>query len=415
MKKILITAYAINPYKGSEDGTGWHFVLEASRQNEVIAITRKNNREHIERYCQEQNINTTNLNFEYFDLPYWMRWWKKGPMLSMIYFYMWQLGIALWIKSRGFQFDIAHALNFHSDWTPSLLWLLGKPFIWGPIGHHPPMPKSYLLKSYGRKAFLKDRILWTLKNLFWTFDPFLKITKYKADHIFCINSSVPKKLNLKTGYSIMPAVAIDQRTQQQKSTEAFKIITIGRMVPLKGFRTALEAFIDFYNQLSDEQKKLAKMDIIGSGPDIDWLKEKITEHNVESAVTIIPWMERNDVLQEYKKASVFFFPSHEGAGMVVPEAMSYGLPVLCYDNEGPGELCPATTQLKVKYGPNSIKKFSRKLNQLFEDKQLLENESRLASHHVQNHMWIKRNAQLELVYNKILSHYETNHSYSFAK
>ncbi|MFY7944499.1 MAG: glycosyltransferase, partial [Crocinitomicaceae bacterium] len=39
-----------------------------------------------------------------------------------------------------------------------------------------------------------------------------------------------------------------------------------------------------------------------------------------------------------QSANVFLFPSHEGAGMVVPEAMSFGLPVLAFDNAGPGEL-----------------------------------------------------------------------------
>ena len=42
--KILITAYAVNPYKGSEDGTGWNMIQEIAKYNNVIAITRKNNR-----------------------------------------------------------------------------------------------------------------------------------------------------------------------------------------------------------------------------------------------------------------------------------------------------------------------------------------------------------------------------------
>ena len=37
------------------------------------------------------------------------------------------------------------------------------------------------------------------------------------------------------------------------------------------------------------------------------------------------------------KKLLFSFPSHEGAGMVVAEAMSFGLPVVCLNNEGPGE------------------------------------------------------------------------------
>ena len=53
MKTILASAYAINPYKGSEDGMGWNFVLQIAKYNQVIAITRENNRPHIEKYIAE--------------------------------------------------------------------------------------------------------------------------------------------------------------------------------------------------------------------------------------------------------------------------------------------------------------------------------------------------------------------------
>ena len=52
---------------------------------------------------------------------------------------MWQLGLALWLRRRRLDedVDVVHNLNFHNDWTPSFLWLLGRPLVWGPIGHHP--------------------------------------------------------------------------------------------------------------------------------------------------------------------------------------------------------------------------------------------------------------------------------------
>ncbi len=50
MKTILATTYAVNPYKGSEDAMGWNFVCQIARFHKVIAITRENNREHIEKF-----------------------------------------------------------------------------------------------------------------------------------------------------------------------------------------------------------------------------------------------------------------------------------------------------------------------------------------------------------------------------
>ena len=52
----LITAYAVNPYKGSEDGTGWNWVYQLSKTNRIIAITRENNLPHIHKYLEENEV-----------------------------------------------------------------------------------------------------------------------------------------------------------------------------------------------------------------------------------------------------------------------------------------------------------------------------------------------------------------------
>ena len=76
--KVLITAYAVNPYKGSEDGTGWNISLELATYHEITVITRINNRPAIEKYMNEVKDNRfKNLNFLYFDLSKFAMKWKK--------------------------------------------------------------------------------------------------------------------------------------------------------------------------------------------------------------------------------------------------------------------------------------------------------------------------------------------------
>ena len=75
----------------------------------------------------------------------------------MLYFYLWQLGLPFWVKNKNWKFDISHNLNFHNDWTPTFLWVLGKPFVWGPVGHHPAIPSEFFekvgLEVYNQKPF----------------------------------------------------------------------------------------------------------------------------------------------------------------------------------------------------------------------------------------------------------------------
>ena len=63
---VLLSAYAVNPYHGSEDGMGWNFIMQIARFNKVIAVTRENTRKDIERYMNEHTSNCYgNIQFVY--------------------------------------------------------------------------------------------------------------------------------------------------------------------------------------------------------------------------------------------------------------------------------------------------------------------------------------------------------------
>lgn len=376
--KILITAYAVNPYKGSEDGTGWNMILQIAKHNQVIAITRKNNQAAIKKYMMENPMNeANNLTFVYFDLPYWMRWWKKGGRGALLYFYLWQLGIVFFILNKKMKFDIAHNLNFHNDWTPSFLWALGKPFVWGPVGHHPAIPKEYLIRSAGKKAYYFDQLKWWTKKCFWTFEPFVKIAKWRASKIIAINSSVQEVLNFPKEKEIrLPAVATTtpKRKKINSKNKIFNVLSIGRFTPLKGFDITIEAFGHFYHQLNIEDKFDVQLTLIGKGSEKKRLQQLTEDLGITHAVNFIDWMSRADLDEYFSTSSVFLFPSHEGAGMVVPEALSFGLPVLCFDNIGPGEFIDETCGLKVQYSNprESIVMFSKYLSLLFHEEEIQE-------------------------------------------
>lgn len=415
MKTILMTAYAVNPYKGSEDGMGWNFILQAARFQKVVAVTRCNNGPHIERYLAENPaaaVLAANVEFRYFDLPAWTRWWKKGPLLSLIYFYMWQLGLALWLRRRRLDedVDVVHNLNFHNDWTPSFLWLLDRPLVWGPIGHHPPIPASHLAR-YGTKALIKDRLIGSLKHVFWALDPFLWVTRRAAGRVLCMNSSVAPRLRLAAAdYEIMPSVAVDLPIENPAaaptSRRDFTVMIAARMVPLKGFDMVIAAFAQFYALLPTTQQGRVRLLLIGSGPEEARLQTLVQTYHLGGCTEHRPWLDRAELLTIYQQAAVFFFPSHEGAGMVVAEAMSYGVPVLCYANEGPGELTPPASVLKVPYRSYeaNVDDFAGLLMRLYSSPALQAAEAVLCRRHVaEHHTWGQRGHQLNRVYQHILA------------
>ncbi|MGB3801780.1 MAG: glycosyltransferase family 4 protein, partial [Lewinella sp.] len=74
----------------------------------------------------------------------------------------------------------------------------------------------------------------------------------------------------------------------------------------------------------------------GKGPEKERIEALVRKLDIAESVRLINWIERDRLMEIMKSASVFLFPSHEGAGMVVPEALSFGVPVVTLENCGPG-------------------------------------------------------------------------------
>ncbi len=407
MKNVLITAYAVNPYKGSEDGTGWNISRELAKDNKLSIVTRKNNRAEIERYLAENNDPLhKNMAFYYYDLPWWMMFWKKriGERGYVLYFYLWQLFLPLFVKSKGIKFDLSHAVNFHSDSHPQFLWTLGKPVFWGPIGHHPPVPSNYLNPIYGRKNWFKDRLYNAVKFTMRNFDPFYYISKWTAKRIFVINSGVNNAVGAnKSKIIVMPAVANTSKREISPTlnTNKFNVLAVGRFVYMKGFDVTIAAFANFYHTLNKDAQKNVQLTLVGKGEELARMKRLIQEKNISNAVEIIHWVEKKKMAQIYASSSLFCFGSHEGAGMVIPEALSYGLPVVCFDNYGPGELCDDSCAIKIPYGNynNSIFQFSQALHTLYTNKKKYNQFSIAATHYAKaNFHWAKKATTINEAY-----------------
>ena len=408
MKTILITAYAVNPFNGSEDGTGWNISLELARHNKVIVITRKNNRPHIEKYLQEQpNELYENMSFEYYDLPKWAMFWKKriGERGYVLYFYLWQLFMPWFIKRKNLKFDISHSLNFHSDSQPHFLWVFKQPSFWGPIGHHPPIPKEFIKDIYGKKAYRKDRLYnavkWCMRNL----DPFFHLCTWRTKKIFVINSSVPSVIGCKEEKAVtLPAVATKCSgiTLQKKKT--FTVLSVGRFVFMKGFDVTIRSFAKFFHYLSEEDQKKCQLVLVGKGEELPLMKKIAKENNIYHAIKWVDWVEKSAMDKIYEDADLFLFPSHEGAGMVVVEAMSKGLPVICFDNPGPGELI-GEAGFRIEYGEyqKTVDSFCETLDWLFSYPDLMEDLSHNATQRAKELFnWENKATIITNQYNQVL-------------
>src|SRR5712672_875198 len=141
--RVLLSAYACEPEKGSEPAVGWMWVQQIARFHQVWVITRANNRMPIEKSLSKQPL--PNVHWVYFDLPRWASFWKRKQRGVHIYYYLWQLAIYFVARKlhRKTAFDIVHHITLGQYWVPSFLALLPVPFFWGPGGGGESAPWTF--------------------------------------------------------------------------------------------------------------------------------------------------------------------------------------------------------------------------------------------------------------------------------
>lgn len=109
------------------------------------------------------------------------------------------------------------------------------------------------------------------------------------------------------------------------------ILSVGRLVPYKGFDTLIDAAA----HLPDD----AAVVIVGEGPLKQALAERIRSRGLAHKVLMAGGVEQAVLHGLWKAAALFALASHarsEAFGVVLAEAMACGLPVVACDIEGSG-------------------------------------------------------------------------------
>lgn len=349
--KVITFAYACEPHLGSEPEVGWQWVSQIARQNyNIWCITRESNRAAIEKEMSHHAME--NLHFIYFDYPAWLRFWKKGRQGIHIYYVLWQIGAYFKVKKlhKKINFDIAHHITFVNSWLPGFIAWLNIPFIWGPIGSNQVPFSIPLLMEFGVRGAVNEilrRIIYKAS----AFNPLMEHTIAHAKKIITINNKILE--NKKNVYAdkiiVKPAIAIHDSIFNTLCKDALRkepvVLFGGHALYLKGVTLAVKAFINFA-----KTNDRAKLIIAGSGTELNRVKKIIDKSGINGRVMFAGDLPRNIYLGYLSTCDVFLYPSFEGGGLVVLEAMALGKPVVCLDWGGPGEFITEECGIKVKVG-----------------------------------------------------------------
>lgn len=333
MRRILVSAYACEPFKGSEQAVGWNLVLQLAKNNHVFVITRANNKDVI-----EPNIPyhlRENLKFYYHDAPNLFLKLKKKEKGVYLYYIIWQIfQIPLLYKlTRLFNFDYSLHLTFGSVWLPTFLPFFKPRFIWGPLGGGESIPDSFI-----STLSLRGKLLQYFRKFLSCFiyiNPLLIFSLHRAS-ILLYRTDNTKKLfstNIQNKCKLLTDGAIEHELFAYKTSysnnKVVKLITTSRLIHTKNVATIIRAITFIPKGVNIE------LTIVGSGPDKEHLLKLITKYNLSDRIKMIGRVNREEILRLLSQSDIYLFASlKEACNLSLLEAMTVGLPVICLNWSG---------------------------------------------------------------------------------
>jgi len=399
--KVLISAYACEPGKGSEPEVGWQWALQMSRFHDVTVLTRENNRAAIE--SEISKIAGPKPRFIYFDLdPFFLRL-KKRLRMHRGYYVLWQRGARELTAEliRTEKFDLLHHVTFATFRFPTVIWGHGVPCIWGPIGGVESIPAGLLPWRYPSALFSE-----VIRNL----DTFVQIAtlgvlrrRAQLSTLVLVSTRQMEEAFTELGINTRRTPTIGLATEtfpippREIRQGPLRLLYVGNLIPLKGLDFALKAL--------KTSGTHARLTLIGSGPFRKELEKIATNLGLNDRVEFRGRLPREQTLAAYKDFDVCLFPSlHDTGGYAVIEAMCNAMPTIAVAVGGPetalqdggGISVPLGSRAEVVAGlAKAIQTYDTDREKLFKDGQIARRSVEL------NYDWEQKGRRMDAFYREI--------------
>jgi glycosyltransferase involved in cell wall biosynthesis len=356
MKKVLLSAYACSPIRGSEPGNGWSWSLNLALQGyDVWCLTNVEDKEATD--AELARLGLKNLHIVYVVLPWNLdkKLLNASSKTIYLHYYLWRKKAARIAKQlhEEMHFDVAHHVTFGSFQQGTFLWKLKNTrIIFGPVGGGQEALPAF--KEYFGQAWKIERIRSLISRLSIKFSANLKNTVTRSDTILVTNQDTANIVQqIKTGQPHNVHLILDnaiplsmQHMEYIDRTpgEKLNLLWVGRMLPRKGLNLILHAL-----SLVPEHVDYT-FTIVGGGEQYQFLDGWIEQYGLDrKRLRILGQIPFNEVVRHYEEADVFIFCSlRDSCPAQLNEAMAFGLPVITLDLHGSSLAVSSDCGIKVK-------------------------------------------------------------------
>jgi glycosyltransferase involved in cell wall biosynthesis len=339
-----VSAYACEPYKGSEPNVGWQWARQIARFHDVTVITRTNNRVPIEKALA--SYDGPRPTFRYFDLPEWLVGLKGKGMPVVLYYILWQAWLRFKVRRDLKDFDLIHHVTFNSFTVPGFWWFTGKRVVLGPLGGGQICPWRFV-SMLGRK--MPFEIIRSLQLMTGRFNPYLYVRFCMAERILVANQDTLRRIPHTFHRKVIPMLEAGVTSNQivprrsRPNGPGLKMIWVGRVVKTKGLELGVRA-------LAAARKEVPgiTLTVVGDGPEVAVLKGRTRDLGVGDAITWRGWLWHEQIRSLIKEHDVLLFTSlRDTSGNVILEAMGCGLPVIALAHQGAKVMTTERTACRI--------------------------------------------------------------------
>lgn len=351
--KVLVSAIACSPLRGSEGAVGWTVVNALARRHEVWVMTHEESRPEIESW-QEKHFLPPLLHIEYLGK---IGQYSNNPMVNR--FQCWRTNYAWHSKvlefarhlHGKFHFDLVHHVTCATWRVASPFWELGIPVVWGPLGGGERFPIGFA-GILSKQAMLFEALR-GVSNHLSALSPAIRRSARNVSACIAANQETYDLLRSMRGTD----------TGMSKLLQVFfpaeKIEAFAPEVPKKDFHGPLRIFaggnLEARKGVALALRALRKVHDVaylytlgGNGPEKQHLQNLAETLGLGNRVIFTDGFKGDAYREELLKSHVYLLPSlRDSAGITLMEAMLAGCVPIVADCGGPHDIVTDACGVRV--------------------------------------------------------------------
>ena len=383
-KRILLLAYMISPYRGSEYCVAWNHVLYLSKFYAIDVVygcsgDHMGDNDDLEHYLIENKVENVSFIFvKPSKLASFLNVLNKKNILRSSFY----LAYRVWHKDAYAhvrllpnlsQYDFVHYLNPIGYREPGFLWRLPLPYIWGPIGGAISI-KTAVQPSLPIKAKLQFCMRNIINHYQLYFSKRISHALTSADIVLTATTENKRCIHQSKGILSLHLpengpVGVFVKDRRYYYKNKLNLIWVGTLE----YRKNLQLLLDVIDRC--EKSAEISVVIVGNGPLYDFYRDNISKNGTYSCISMLGGVTRTEVADIFNKSDLHVITSmSEGNPTTLWEALASGVPTISLDINGMKDTINTTNGFLISHDApyeTIVEEFAQKIDQLCIDHDII--------------------------------------------